>query len=115
MGHSDESNVTARPRPESEATICVGNLGWFFGFFFNKKAFSNHITNTFCNILSLSAEDLKYFYLLFVTRNEISKRKLFKNRLGDKVLQKLSHQIGLKKVTSVCRGSADPCCKKVPH
>lgn len=83
MGLSDESNVTARPRPESEATICVGNLGCFFGFFFNKKAFSNHITNTFCNILSLSAEDLKYFYLLFVTRNEISKRKLFKNRLGD--------------------------------
>lgn len=84
-------------------------------FFFDKKVFSNHITNTFCNTLSLSAEDFKYFYSLFTTRNEISKRKLFKIRFGDKVLQQPSHQTGLKEVTSACRGSADPPCKKVPH
>lgn len=83
--------------------------------FFNKKGFLNHITNTFCNILSLSDEDFKYFYLLLVTRNEISKTKFFKNRFGDKVLQKPSHQTGLKKVTSACRSSADPPHKQHPH
>lgn len=114
VGLPHKSNVTARPRPEFEATICIWDLHGLF-FFFDKKVFSNHITNTFCNTLSLSAEDFKYFYSLFTTRNEISKRKLFKIRFGDKVLQQPSHQTGLKEVTSACRGSADPPCKKVPH
>lgn len=47
-------------------------------FFFDKKVFSNHITNTFCNTLSLSAEDFKYFYSLFTTEIRFQRENFLK-------------------------------------